>query len=281
MYNLFISHSWNYGDAYEKLTALLDHASYFSYKNYSVPKNDPIHNAPNQYLLKEAIKRQMNSANCVIILAGVYSSYSKWINVEIDLAKKIAKDLGVTAEFVPVTAQTRGPLLDNKQVDAVIATFTITPERQKSYNFTKPYFTDEIGFLVNKASGFKSVNDLDGKTIGVAQSASTKTELEKLGKEKGLSFKYSELSDYPTLKTALTSGRIDAFSVDKSILSGYVDNVTVIMGDGFASQEYGIATKKSNTELADYLDKEIKTLKANGELKKMTDKYDLKDATAK
>ena len=53
------------------------------------------------------------------------------------------------------------------------------------------------------------------------------------------------------------------------------------MGDGFASQEYGIATKKSNTELADYLDKEVKILKANGELKKMTDKYDLKDATAK
>ena len=206
---------------------------------------------------------------------------NKFTGVEIDLAKKIAKDLGVTAEFVPVTAQTRGPLLDNKQVDAVIATFTITPERQKPYNFTKPYFTDEIGFLVNKASGFKSVNDLDGKTIGVAQSASTKTELEKLGKEKGLSFKYSELSDYPTLKTALTSGRIDAFSVDKSILSGYVDSETEIMGDGFASQEYGIATKKSNTELADYLDKEIKTLKANGELKKMTDKYDLKDATAK
>ena len=87
MYNLFISHSWNYSDAYEKLIQLLNNADRFEYRNYSVPKNDPIHNAPNQYLLKEAIKRQMNSANCVIILAGVYSSYSKWINVEIDLAK--------------------------------------------------------------------------------------------------------------------------------------------------------------------------------------------------
>ena len=88
MYNLFISHSWNYSDAYEKLIQLLNNSDRFEYRNYSVPKNDPIHNAPNQYLLKEAIKRQMNSANCVIILAGVYSSYSKWINIEIDLAKK-------------------------------------------------------------------------------------------------------------------------------------------------------------------------------------------------
>lgn len=79
----------------------------------------------------------------------------------------------------------------------------------------------------------------------------------------------------------MTSGRIDAFSVDKSILSGYVDSKTEILGEGFARQEYGITTKKSNTELASYLDKQIKTLKSNGELKKMTDKYNLKDATAK
>ncbi|MDR1606073.1 MAG: transporter substrate-binding domain-containing protein [Streptococcaceae bacterium] len=206
---------------------------------------------------------------------------NKFTGVEIDLANKIAKDLGVKAEFVPVTAQTRGPLLDNQQVDAVIATFTITAERQKTYNFTTPYFTDEVGFLVNKSSGFKSVTDLDGKTIGVAQSSSTKDGLENLGKEKGIAFKYSELPDYPTLKTALLSSRIDAFSVDKSILSGYVDAKTEILGEGFASQEYGIATKKSNTELATYLDKQIKALKSNGELKKLTDKYKLTDATAK
>ena len=39
--SLFISHSWSYGDAYEKLVGLLDAASNFEYKNYSVPKNDP------------------------------------------------------------------------------------------------------------------------------------------------------------------------------------------------------------------------------------------------
>lgn len=88
MYNLFISHSWSYSDAYEKLIQLLDNAAYFNYKNYSVPQNDPIHNASNQQLLKEAIKRQMSLSNCVLVLAGVYSSYSKWINIEIDLARK-------------------------------------------------------------------------------------------------------------------------------------------------------------------------------------------------
>lgn len=42
MYNLFISHSWTYSDAYDRLVDLLDNASYFSYRNYSVPKDNPI-----------------------------------------------------------------------------------------------------------------------------------------------------------------------------------------------------------------------------------------------
>lgn len=92
-YNLFISHSWSYGDAYERLVNMLNTKTYFSYKNYSVPKNDPIHNASNEKQLKEAIRRQMQSASCVLILAGVYSSYSKWINIEIGLALELGKKI--------------------------------------------------------------------------------------------------------------------------------------------------------------------------------------------
>ena len=92
-YNLFISHSWTYSDAYDKLVNLLNNKSYFTYKNYSVPKNDPIHNAPYDYQLKEAIRRQMQPSSCVLILAGVYSTYSKWINIEIQLAQSMGKKI--------------------------------------------------------------------------------------------------------------------------------------------------------------------------------------------
>ena len=87
-YNLFISHSWTYGDAYEKLVKMLDAAPYFSYRNHSVPKDDPIHNAPNQAALREAIKNKMSGCHAILILAGVYATYSKWINEEIALAKR-------------------------------------------------------------------------------------------------------------------------------------------------------------------------------------------------
>jgi hypothetical protein len=87
MYNLFISHSWSYSDNYEGLIKLLDSAPYFSYKDYSVPRYNPIHSASNQQQLREAIKAQMAPASCILVLAGVYSTDSKWINIEIDLAK--------------------------------------------------------------------------------------------------------------------------------------------------------------------------------------------------
>lgn len=87
MYNLFISHSWSYSDQYQRLLRLLNSVEDFDYRNYSVPKDDPIHNANSATALRAAIKEQMRSASCVLVLAGVYSSYSTWIDEEIDLAK--------------------------------------------------------------------------------------------------------------------------------------------------------------------------------------------------
>ena len=93
MYTLFISHSWTYSNQYNKLVDLLDNANYFSYRNYSVPKDDPIHDANNAKELYDAIKKQVGYAQVVIILAGVYSSYSKWIDKEIEIAQNLGKPI--------------------------------------------------------------------------------------------------------------------------------------------------------------------------------------------
>lgn len=94
-HNLFLSHSWKYNEAYGNLVALLNKqiGENFSYSNYSVPKDDPIHNAKNDKELREAIKNQMAKCSNIIILAGVYATYSKWINIEIELAKEMNKKI--------------------------------------------------------------------------------------------------------------------------------------------------------------------------------------------
>ena len=85
--NLVISHSWTYGDAYDRLVEMLNEAPNFVYRDYSVPKNDPVHNAPNEDKLYEAIKAQMRFCDVILIMAGKYSTYSKWIQKEIRIAK--------------------------------------------------------------------------------------------------------------------------------------------------------------------------------------------------
>ncbi len=85
--NLFISHSWKYGDAYTRLINLLNAAPRFSFRDYSVPKDDPVHDAPTPDALREAIKRQMVFCQVVVVVAGKYATHSDWIQEELLLAK--------------------------------------------------------------------------------------------------------------------------------------------------------------------------------------------------
>jgi len=87
IYNLFISHSWAYSDNYDKLIHLLNTKPNFHYKDYSVPKEDQIHTSGKDRELYEAIKRKIKPTSVVVILAGVYATYSKWINKEIKIAQ--------------------------------------------------------------------------------------------------------------------------------------------------------------------------------------------------
>ena len=87
-HHLFISHSWSYSDAYDNLIKLLRGRSYFRFADYSVPRDDPIHEAGTDRELREAIRGKMAFGSVVLIMAGVYASYSKWIDKEIVLAKE-------------------------------------------------------------------------------------------------------------------------------------------------------------------------------------------------
>ncbi|HFI0742901.1 TPA: transporter substrate-binding domain-containing protein [Streptococcus suis] len=204
---------------------------------------------------------------------------NKFEGMEIDIARKIADELGVDIEFTPVTAQTRGPLLDNGQVDMVIATFTITDERKLLYNFTTPYYTDAVGFLVNKDSGINDIEALDGKNIGVAQGSNTRTLISELADKYGLKVNYTELGSYPELSVSLRAHRIDAFSVDQSILSGYVSSKSQLIDYSFSASNYGIATKLSNTELNDYLNSLIEEWTGDGSLQDIYDANGLQPVT--
>jgi len=86
-YDLFISHSWTYSNQFDNFVRLLRERPYFSYRDHSVPKDSPIHTSGTDRELYDAIYNKMYNCHIVLILAGVYASYSKWIKKEIRIAK--------------------------------------------------------------------------------------------------------------------------------------------------------------------------------------------------
>lgn len=201
--------------------------------------------------------------------------------VEVDLAYEIAgKIFGCTAEeakanklvaFQGVTAKTRGPLIDNGEVDMVIATYTITEDRKLSWNFSTPYYTDAVGLMVLKDSGINSIEDLDGKVIAVSQGSTTKDGFNTYVAEQGIDVKpeFEEFDGYPSMAAALASKNVDVFSVDRAILAGYNDDSTTILPDRFAEQEYGVASKLDNKGLAELVDGVVRDLKDSGKMDEM------------
>lgn len=204
----------------------------------------------------------------------------QYTGMEIEIAKKVAAELGVKIEFTPVTAQTRGALLDNGQLDMVIATFTITDERKELYNFTTPYYTDAVGFLVRKDSKITSNWEaLDGMTIGVTQGSIQWGLLEEIAAEKGIHFNFRELGSNSEVVVALAARRVDAFSIDQSILSAFLGKSNQLLDIQYKPSEYGIVTKKSNTELANYLDQLVQNWNKDGSLQTIYNKFGLTPVT--
>lgn len=92
-YPIFLSYSWAEQDGTERITSLMENyrlrTEDFAYEYYSVSKDDPVQFLPSNKALASAIETQMKQCSCLIILAGVYEEFKRWINLELDAAKKL------------------------------------------------------------------------------------------------------------------------------------------------------------------------------------------------
>lgn len=91
-YRIFISHAWKYNDDYYRLAKRLKETPNFLCANYSVPKHDPV-DANNNPKLREELREQIRPVEVVVILGGMYVSFSNWIQFEIDYARELTKPI--------------------------------------------------------------------------------------------------------------------------------------------------------------------------------------------
>ncbi len=85
-YRLFISHSWDYHESYDRLVNILDGAPYFDWFNHSVPRDEPVVDPDEEVGKRELLhelKEQIQGVHCVLVIAGMYATHSYWIEKEI------------------------------------------------------------------------------------------------------------------------------------------------------------------------------------------------------
>lgn len=125
--NVFISHAWSYSGHYDTLSNWIFNNRWRSgqasldFRDFSVPKNDPIHDANNDTELREALYRQIGLSHVIVIPTGMYANYSKWIRKEIDGSKNYGK---------PILAVNPWASLRRSSVVAAAATRTVGWNKQ-------------------------------------------------------------------------------------------------------------------------------------------------------
>lgn len=95
--HVFISHAWAYSDHYNTLAKWIFQEKWsvgqasLDFRDYSIPKSNPIHNVTSTQALQSAILGQISMSHVVVIPSGMYCHYSKWIQKEIAGAKLYRK----------------------------------------------------------------------------------------------------------------------------------------------------------------------------------------------
>ncbi|EKG41236.1 MULTISPECIES: cystine ABC transporter substrate-binding protein [Pseudomonas] len=241
-----------------------------------------------QAMAGEQLQKIKDSGTLNVGLEGTYPPFSfvdesgKLTGFEVEFSEALAKELGVKAKIQPSKWDGILAALDSKRLDVVINQVTISDERKKKYDFSEPYTVSGIQALILKSNEdsikIKTANDLTGKKVGVGLGTNYEAWLK--ANVPGAIVKTYD--DDPSKIQDLSVGRIDAILVDRLAaleMAAKTKNKLVLAGDAFSRQESGIALRKGEPELLAAIDKAIDKLRADGTLKKLSEKYFNADVT--
>ena len=194
---------------------------------------------------------------------GFIDKNGNYAGYDVDLAKYIAQYIVKSPEkieIIPVTLADRLLKAATGEVDIVISTITITPQREKLVSFSIPYDTAGQAVLVKTNSSIASLSDLGGQNVGVVFGTTAEKNIKNLVPTANL----LGYRSYEDAYKALKNNKINAITSDDTILSRFaVDDPSVkLLPKRYSKEPYGIAFKKgeSTVKLKEQLDFAIEDL---------------------
>lgn len=203
------------------------------------------------------------------------------VGFDIDFAEAIGKELGVKVNFVPSAWDGILPGLDAKRFDIVLSSMSVTDERKKQVDFVEYFGAGQIvAVKAGNPLNIQSVEDLKGKVVGVQMGSTGETAADSIEGTKEVK-KYNANTD---VFNDMGLGRVDAAVIGEMVGRYYMTTrpgAFEVVGEAFQVQPMGIAVRKGDTELREALEQTVQTLKDDGTLSEISQKWFDSDITNK
>ena len=201
------------------------------------------------------------------------------VGYDIDLARILAQNIlgnSSAVEFVPVTASNRIMKLNSGEVDCLIATMSITNQRQQILDFSMPYYMAGQAILVRSTSKATSLRDFEGnKLIIVYGSTSERNLRSNVPEVTVLGYK-----TYNDAYKALKSGKAEGIVADDTILLNFAfnDKSVKLLPKRYSKEPYAIAFRKGeqSARLISKTNYVIENLQSTGKLNRLQEKWKIK-----
>ena len=192
---------------------------------------------------------------------------------DVDVAKLIAKDLGVRLELVPVTPKKRIPFLETGRVDLVISTMGANPKRAKSINFSSAYAPFYSGVFAASSTKASQPADLKGLKVGVTGGTLEDSEITKAA-PKGA--KITRFGNNSATLNAFSSGQVEVLVAGNTAVASLVKNnpsIDIVRKFIIKQSPCFIGIKKGNDDLLRWVNVFILHKKLGGDLNRISKKW--------
>jgi glutamate/aspartate transport system substrate-binding protein len=209
----------------------------------------------------------------------------KPIGYGVDICTKIAEAVktqinkpDLKVEFVPVTSQTRIPILTGGNIDMECGSTTNSIERQKQVAFAPTYFMTGTKIIVKKSSGIKGYDDLKGKTVVFTQGTTNERAMKAYNDAKNLGINFIPSKDHAESFLAVETGRAVAFPMDDILLyslkaSAKNPDDYVVVGEFLSDDPYAIMIRKDDPSFKKLVNDVVGGLYKSGEINKIYEKW--------
>ncbi|MGA0023509.1 MAG: amino acid ABC transporter substrate-binding protein [Burkholderiales bacterium] len=196
----------------------------------------------------------------------------------VDKVKAELKMPKLKVEFVPVTSQTRIPILMGGNIDIECGSTTNSVERQKQVDFAPTYFVTGTKIIVKKSSGIKGYDDLKGKTVVFTQGTTNERAMKAYNDQKKLGIKFLPSKDHAESFLAVQTDRAAAFPMDDILLYGLKAGAKnpddfVVVGEFLSDDPYAIMMRRDDPAFKKVVTDVVTGIYKSGEINKIYQKW--------